>query len=48
MVTWNGCGRPAAVKAIASPSRIISRGGKRCAVSTISGTAAVTSFELRV
>ncbi len=48
MVVWNGCGRPSARSAIASPSRISSADAALRAASTTSGTAAVTSFRVRV
>src|SRR5438093_1242020 len=49
IVTWNGSGVPSggARSAIASPSRIVSRRGRRRVASTTSGTATVTSFSWR-
>ncbi len=48
IVIWNGCGRPFASNAIASPSRMRSWAGNASTASTISGIAAPTSLRLRV
>ena len=47
LIVWKGCGRFWALRPITSPSRMKSFAGSARAASTISGTAAVTSFKLR-
>ena len=47
-VTWNGCGRPSARSAIASPSSTSGSASSASTASTTSGTCAVTSSSERV